>query len=154
MVLILSFALLFLFGCTDWQRDHAYDPNGVNYVGEGGAEPSSSSGIVQPSSSSLFAGGSGCSIDGYRTVTIGEQTWMAENLNCEVDGSKCNDNEPANCVIYGRLYNWATAMNLDPSCNSSPCSSQVNAKHRGICPEGSFNPYGIGKESSIFPIIL
>jgi len=61
---------------------------------------------------------------------------MAENLNCNVSGSKCYNNSEANCDIYGRLYNWTTAMNLPASCNYSTCSSQISAKHRGICPSG------------------
>jgi uncharacterized protein (TIGR02145 family) len=61
---------------------------------------------------------------------------MSENLNCDVVGSKCYDNDPANCDKYGRLYDWATAMNLPSSCNGSNCASQVSSKHRGICPEG------------------
>jgi uncharacterized protein (TIGR02145 family) len=61
---------------------------------------------------------------------------MARNLNYNASGSKCYGNQVSNCDKYGRLYDWATAMNLPSSCNSSSCSSQVQAKHRGICPEG------------------
>jgi uncharacterized protein (TIGR02145 family) len=61
---------------------------------------------------------------------------MVKNWGCYAAGSKCYDNDPANCTKYGRLYDWATAMALPASCNSSSCVSQIKAKHQGVCPTG------------------
>lgn len=52
----------------------------------------------------------------YDIVTIGEQTWFAQNLNYDTadDTSVCYDNNSENCFIYGRLYTGDAAQTVCP----------------------------------------
>jgi uncharacterized protein (TIGR02145 family) len=63
----------------------------------------------------------------YVYVDIGGQIWMAENLNYETESSVCYEDDPENCKIYGRLYNWETAMaNICPDGWNLPSQEEWN----------------------------
>jgi len=87
---------IMVLSCTDFDRDNPNDPGGTNYK-----PPSSSSSQL----TSLNYGG----ID-YEVVLIGTQAWLAKNLNYNVVGSVCYENDTARCNECGRLYNWQAAM--------------------------------------------
>ena len=50
----------------------------------------------------------------YKTVTLGDQTWLAQDLNYETDSSRCYDDKPENCETYGRLYDWEASLTVCP----------------------------------------
>ena len=73
----------------------------------------------------------------YKILKIGAQKWMVQNLNAEAVGSwHYHGNDADSAKKYGRLYNWAALMNLPDSCNTVSCSSLVQPRHQGVCPNG------------------
>lgn len=74
----------------------------------------------------------------YPTVLIGEQCWMAKNLNYGalipltttmtnngVAEKHCYDNDPANCDVFGGLYQWNEMMQYT-----------LTPGIQGLCPDG------------------
>ncbi|MEP7143093.1 MAG: fibrobacter succinogenes major paralogous domain-containing protein [Ferruginibacter sp.] len=50
----------------------------------------------------------------YKFKHIGNQVWMTQNLNYEMEGSWCYDDLLENCATYGRLYEWNAGLSAAP----------------------------------------
>lgn len=83
----------------------------------------------------------------YKTIIIGEQQWLAENLRKNVGGTSTptpcyvsSDDAANGCPQYGRKYTWEEALGSAATTygcsNTTLCTSTLPEGVRGICPEG------------------
>lgn len=70
------------------------------------------------------------------TVHIGDQVWMAKNLDVDVPGSFCYERKDENCSKFGRYYTWPAAMKLSDGYAAKLGQDSVKRVHRGVCPVG------------------
>ena len=110
---------------------------------------SSRSSVKVVNSSDVIVGSMTDSRDGqtYKTVKIGTQVWMAQNLNYKTADSYCYKDISSNCAKYGRLYTWAAAMDSAGiwSSNGKGCGYDrlcwwSTYPVRGVCPSGYHLP--------------
>lgn len=89
----------------------------------------------------------------YRTVKIGDQTWMAENLNYSdstnypsmLGGNWCYNNDNDSCEKYGRFYNWSAAVDSIYWVSKGKKYERYGfldmpTNVQGICPDGWMMP--------------
>ena len=120
---IVAIATIFgLTACGDDSGSNAKD-NGQDTNLDSGSQnnPSSSTGTGTQDTHSVDSGSAieGILIDDrdgqkYKTVQIGNQIWMAENLKLDVSDGFCYGDVKDNCEKYGTFYTAKTALRICP----------------------------------------
>lgn len=110
-------------GCEEWVTSSSKLSSSSKAKSSSSAPKSSNS---TPKSSSSKAKSSSSVYDGttiadprdenvkYRVRSIAGNTWMDDNVNYDVLGSKCYKDDESYCEKYGRLYNAEGAENACP----------------------------------------
>ena len=119
-----------------------YSSSSVQETSSSSSEESSSSSFVGCIMGTLYDDRDGKT---YKTVRIGEQEWMAENLNYDVqnyessyrswcfDNKDGSDGEVDNCQKYGRLYRWSAAIDSLTLAQEQGTTCGYNTTGVGIC---------------------
>lgn len=168
-IVVFSFALLFLAACSENSSSVDSSDEISSSLSSSSSKQKKSSSSSKKSNSSVKSSSSvkslsnepvkkvddGCIFDSlsntvkdlrdgqvYKTVNIGGQVWMAENLNYKTVESFCFNNIDNNCSKFGRLYTWATAIDSAGVFGENGMGCGFNQKCspiypvRGICFKG------------------
>jgi len=126
-------------GKSSNSNDNSYDSKKNMGVGNGRGYDKNGN-IILDSGSIKYGGHT------YKTVTIGDMTWFAENLAIETPHSGCPSDNKDTCAMLGRVYGMYDAFAIDSTGLST--EEILNAKgfpptvslnfpyHQGICPDG------------------